>query len=87
MYKKDSFRKPVKTYLQNRLDIVMPKLMEKVMQDAQGQFVFEHVKFPGLKIQSITISSMQENLERAIKKQLKNQSDKHVDYILGLMIA
>jgi hypothetical protein len=85
MYKKDSFRKPVKTYLHDRLEVIMPKLMEKVIQNAQGQFVFEHAQFPDLKIQGVTIHFVQEHVQRTIAKQLKNKSDKHVDYILALL--
>ena len=86
MYKKDSFHKPEKTYLQDRLTLLLPTLMQKVIQVEDGKFMFTHATFPDLQVQGITISSIQENLERAIKKQLKGKSDKHVDYLLNLLI-
>ena len=87
MYKKDLFTKQEKSYLQDRLTKIIPILMEKVVEDQNGNFIFEHATFPDLRVQGVTISFVQEHLERAIKKQLKNQSDKHVDYILKLLLA
>ena len=87
MYKKDVFHKQEKTYLQDRLTKIIPILMQRVTQSQDGNFVFEHATFPDLRVAGMTITFVQENLERAIKKQLKNKSDKHVDYILKLLLA
>ncbi len=86
MYKKDSFHQNKKSYLEERISLLLPTLMDKVIQVEDGKFVFTHAMFPDLYVEGITISSFQVDLERAIKKQLKGQKDKHVDYLLNLLI-
>lgn len=88
MHKKNIFMKQEKSYLETQVALIMPKLMDRVIQeDEHGQFVFTHPIFPDLTVQGITIGFVQEHLERAIKKQLKKQSNKHIDYVLRLLIA
>ena len=79
--------KQEKSYLETQVAVVIPKLMERVIQNEHGQFIFTHATFPDLMVQGITIGFVEEHLERAIKKQLKNQSNKHIDYVLRLLIA
>ena len=87
MHKKMVHNQQEKTYLQNCLVVVIPKLMEKVIQNEHGVFIFSHAIFPDLQVQGITISFVQEHLERAIVRQLRGQSPKHVDYVLRLLVV
>lgn len=80
-----SYGKQDKSYLQTKLTALLPLLIEKVEQGQDGKFKFSHEKFPELKVEGITISFVQEHLERAIKRQFKNQSDKHIDYLFNLI--
>jgi len=75
-----------KTHLQTRLTAAMPKLMEKVTQTEDGVFVFAHETFPDLRVEGITIGFVEEHVERAIKRQFRDQSDKHIDYLFTLLL-
>ncbi len=86
MYK-DMIRHHKKSYLQERLVNDMPALMDKVFQNQNGLFIFEHPKFPDFRIEGLTMTFVQENLERVIKKQLMHQSDKHIDYVFALLLS
>ena len=78
-------RQQATTYLQKRITAILPILMDQVVQDQDGKFIFAHVTFPELRVEGMTISFVQEHLERALKRTLKNQSDKHIDYVLNLL--
>jgi hypothetical protein len=84
MYKKDIH--PLKNYLQNRIDAFIPIATEHFLETDEGVFIFEHAKFPDLRVQGKTIHFVQESLERTLKKFLKNQSNKHIDYIFDLLL-
>lgn len=83
-----SFAQPSKeqTYLQTRLTLLMPILMEKITQTQEGMFVFAHETFPDLRVEGLTLSFMEEHIERAIKRQFRGQSNKHIDYLFNLLI-
>ena len=78
-------RQQAQTYLQKRITAILPTLMDQVTQDQNGMFIFSHSAFPELRVEGITISFVEEHLERALKRQFKNQSDKHVDYLFNLL--
>ena len=78
-------RQHAQTYLQKRITAILPALMDEVTQDQDGKFIFSHPTFPELRVEGMTISFVQEHLERALKRTLKNQSDKHIDYVLNLL--
>ncbi len=74
------------THLQTRLTAAMPKLMEKVTETKDGQFVFVHEAFPDLRVEGITFSFVEEHVERAVRRHFRGQSDKHVDYLFNLLL-
>lgn len=78
-------RQQAQTYLQRRITAILPTLMDQVTQDPNGMFVFSHATFPELRVEGITIGFVEEHLERALKRQFKNQSDKHIDYLFNLL--
>lgn len=73
------------THLQTRITALLPALMERVTQNQDGVFLFTHPTFPDLKVEGITIGFVEEHLERAIKRQFRGQSNKHVDYLFDLL--
>ncbi len=75
-----------KTYLQTRLTALMPTLMERVTQTEDGVFVFAHETFPDLRIEGITIGFVEEHIERAVRRQFRGQSNKHIDYLFNLLL-
>lgn len=75
------------TYLQTRLIDLMPTLMLKVVQNDSGQFIFEHPKFPDLRVEGITLAFVEEHVERAIKRHFRGQSNKHIDYLLNILLS
>ncbi|MBV8661295.1 MAG: hypothetical protein JO129_04075 [Candidatus Dependentiae bacterium] len=86
-YKNRLYSNPEKSYLQTRLTASMPLLMMKVVQAENGKFLFSHPTFPDLRVEGLTIGFVEEHLERMIRKQLRDQSDKHIDYLLNLLTA
>lgn len=87
-----SFAKPFakpnqeQAYLQTRITALMPMLMDKVTQTPDGMFVFTHETFPDLRVEGLTIGFVEEHIERAIKRQFRGQSNKHIDYLFNLLI-
>jgi hypothetical protein len=75
-----------KTYLQSRLTALMPTLMLQVTQTEDGKFVFAHETFPDLRVEGMTLSFVEEHIERAIRRQFRGQSNKHIDYLFNLLI-
>lgn len=86
LYKNKSYTNQETNYLQTRLTAAMPILMLKVVQTENGKFLFSHSTFPDLRIEGMTIGFVEEHLERAIRKQLRGQSDKHIDYLFDLLV-
>ena len=74
-----------KTYLQTRLTTLMPTLMLKVVQNENGLFIFEHPKFPDLRVEGITLAFVEEHVERAVRRHFRGQSNKHIDYLFTLL--
>ena len=72
-------------YAQSKVTIVLPILMDTVIQRQDGKFVFAHAKFPEMKVEGITLSFVQEELERVLKRLLRNQSNAHIDYVCKLL--
>lgn len=77
--------KPAQTHLQTRITALMPTLMEKITQTEHGVFVFAHPTFPDLRVEGMTLTFMEEHIERAIKRHFRNQPDKHIDYLFALL--
>lgn len=73
------------SYLQTRITALLPNLMQKVTQNQDGVFAFTHPTFPDLKVEGMTIGFVEEHVERAIKRQFRGQSNKHVDYLFDLL--
>lgn len=73
------------SYLQRRITEMLPSLMDTVQENQHGRFIFTHAKFPELRVEGGTFSFVQEHLERALKRQFKNQSDKHIDFLCNLL--
>lgn len=84
-YKKNNGTDSHQEYLKNQVAILLPILMDTVTQRQDGYFVFAHEKFPEIKVEGITLISVEEGLERVIKRQFKNQSNAHVDYLCKLL--
>ena len=78
-------RQQAQTYLQKRITAILPALMDQVTQDQDGKFIFSHSAFPELRVEGITMGFVEEHVERAIKRQFKNQSDKHIDYLFNIL--
>ncbi len=75
-----------KTYLQTRLTALMPILVAKITQTQDGKFVFAHETFPDLRVEGMTQGFVEEHIERAIRRQFRGQTDKHIDYLFNLLI-
>ncbi len=75
-----------KTYLQTRLTLLMPTLMAKVTQTEDGVFVFSHPTFPDLRVEGMTQGFVEEHVERAVRRQFRGQTDKHIDYLFNLLV-
>jgi len=74
-------------YAQSKVTMVLPILMDTVTQQSDGKFVFAHAKFPEMKVEGVTLSFVQEELERVLKRLLRNQSNAHIDYVCKLLIS
>lgn len=87
MKQNKQYRQKTKSYLQTKVTELLPVLMETVQEDEHGTFTFTHPNYPELKVEGMTISFVQEHLERALLRQFKNQSDKHIDFLCKLLSA
>lgn len=87
MKQNKQYRQKTKSYLQTNVTELLPVLMEAVQEDEHGIFRFTHPNYPELKVEGKTLSFVQEHLERALLRQFKNQSDKHIDFLCKLLSA
>lgn len=76
-----------KSYLTEKITSVMPKLLARVVQEKNGYFQFVHQQFPDMYVSALTMLLVEQNLERMLKKELKDKSNKHIDYIFNLLIT
>jgi hypothetical protein len=74
-----------KSYLQRKITEILPALMDTVQQDENGTFIFTHEKFPELRVEGVTFSFVEEHVERALRRQFRTQSDKHIDILFNLL--
>ena len=72
-------------YLQSKIVENLPSLMDKVKQVEDGKFLFFHESFPELRVEGITLTYVEDQLERVIRKNFKYQSSRHVDYLFNLL--
>ena len=75
-----------KTYLQTRLTALMPILVAKITQTQDGKFVFAHETFPDLRVEGMTLGFVEEHIERAVRRQFRGQTNKHIDYLFTLLV-